>query len=133
MKTYIGTKTVKAQLTTRAEYVEYQGWELPAHEDGTDEVYLVEYPVEANTKPNHKDHEGYVAMSPKEVFEKYYKPANDYKERLVIEINELNAKITLLSRALKNNDVPDSARAILHEQLEVMIQYSDILTRRYGS
>lgn len=73
MKQYTGTKTVKAKITTRGEYVAYQGWELPAHGDPNEEIYMVEYAVEHDTKPNHPNHEGYLTMSPKTVFEKYYR------------------------------------------------------------
>ena len=73
MKTYIGTKVLKARPMTRQEYVDYRGWDLPENENGDDEVYLVEYPIEVDTVPNHPDHKGYISMSPKSVFEKYYK------------------------------------------------------------
>ena len=42
-KTYIGTKLIKAQPMTRAEYNTYRGWALPADENGADEGYLVDH------------------------------------------------------------------------------------------
>ena len=72
MKKFIGTKEVKAELTTRGDYCKYRGWDVPSNEDPSDQVYLVEYPVEPGTVKNHPDHEGYISMNPKEVFEKYY-------------------------------------------------------------
>ena len=72
MKTYIGTKQVIATPMTRGEYNDYRGWTLPADEDGADEGYLVEY--RDGGKPNHPNHAGYVSWSPKEQFEKAYRP-----------------------------------------------------------
>jgi len=41
MKTYTGTKTIKAIPMTKQEYCDYRGWALPKDEDGSEEVYLV--------------------------------------------------------------------------------------------
>ena len=42
MKTYIGTKLIRALPMTRAAYNEFRGWQLPADENGDDAGYLVE-------------------------------------------------------------------------------------------
>ena len=39
-----------------------------------------------------KYEDGYISWSPKEVFEKGYVKYNDYKERLLFELKELNEK-----------------------------------------
>lgn len=70
MKTYIGTKIIKARPMTRGEYNEFRGWALPIDENGDDEGYLVEY--EPSGTPNVKGHDGYVSWSPKNVFETAY-------------------------------------------------------------
>lgn len=72
MKTYIGTKVVYAKTMSRLEYNNYRGWNLPFDENGEDEGLLVEY-VEGG-KSNHPKHAGYISWSPKDVFEKSYKP-----------------------------------------------------------
>lgn len=78
MKTYIGTKIVRLQPMTRAEYNDYRGWSLPADEDGTDEGYLVEYTD--GGKPNHANHEGYISWSPKAQADAAYKELRDFSE-----------------------------------------------------
>lgn len=75
MKVYTGTKTVIAELMTRAAYNAYRGWKLPADEDGDDEGYLVEYTD--GGKANMPDRAGYVSWSPKDVFERAYHEYGD--------------------------------------------------------
>ena len=70
MQTYIGTKVMQAKPMSRMDYCTYQGWILPDNENGVDEGYLVEY--EDGGAPNHKDHEGYISWSPKDIFERSY-------------------------------------------------------------
>lgn len=69
---HMGHKEVAAAPMTRQEYNDYRGWELPADEDGSDEGYLVEY-IDGG-ESNHSDHAGYVSWSPKDVFERAYRP-----------------------------------------------------------
>lgn len=133
MKSYIGTKVLKARPMTRSEYVAYRGWELPENEDGNDEVYLVEYPVEHDTKPNHPDHEGYISMSPKTIFEKYYKENGDFKSRLNIEYSELNEKINKLDKflnGLDSKELEDEAYNLLVIQSASMETYLKVLEVR---
>jgi len=70
MKTYIGTKVLRATPMNRLEYNNVRGWTLPADENGADEGYLVEYTD--GGKPNTPTHAGYVSWSPKDVFERAY-------------------------------------------------------------
>ncbi|WP_287994199.1 hypothetical protein [Acidiphilium sp.] len=70
MKSYIGTKAVKARPMDRGSYNAYRGWDVPADEDPADEGYLVEY-IDGG-KANHPAHEGYISWSPKDVFERAY-------------------------------------------------------------
>ncbi len=71
MKTFIGTKIIRAEPMNRAAYNTFRGWELPADENGADEGYLVEY-LDGG-KPNTKTHQGYVSWSPKEQFNNAYR------------------------------------------------------------
>ena len=93
MESYIGTKQIKGRPMTRAEYNTYRGWELPADEDGTEEVYLVEYPVDVNSKPNHPDHEGYITMSPKHVFDEAYKESGEMTFGHAVELLKAGHKV----------------------------------------
>lgn len=70
MKTYTGTKVIKAKPMTRKDYNDFRGWVLPEDENGDDEGYLVEY-VDGG-KANTDEYSGYVSWSPRDVFERAY-------------------------------------------------------------
>lgn len=74
MTAFVGTKSVLATEMTRGDYNEYRGWQLPADEvDLKDEQgFLVEY-LDGG-RSNHDNHKGYISWSPKDVFERSYKP-----------------------------------------------------------
>ena len=74
MKTFIGTKMILARPMGRGEYNTYRGWEIPADENPLDEGFLVEYPD--GGKSNHPAHAGYISWSPKDVFERAYRPSS---------------------------------------------------------
>lgn len=91
MKTYIGTKVIHALPMTRQAYNEYRGWELPANEDGADEGYLVEY-VDGG-RANDSRHFGYISWSPKDVFERAYRPVENMSFGLAIEALKAGKKV----------------------------------------
>jgi len=130
MQIFTGIKTLKAILITKGRYNKYRGWEMPENEDSNEEVYLVEYPTEKDTVANHPNHEGYISMSPRTVFEKYYKPSETYIDRLNNEHTDLLDKISKLSFALEKEIVPESAIEVLTRQLKTMNEYSAILSER---
>lgn len=72
MERFIGTKLVNAKPLTRLAYNQFRGWELPSDENGDDEGFLVEY-VDGG-KANTSEYAGYISWSPKDVFERAYKP-----------------------------------------------------------
>lgn len=92
MEKYIGTKVIKAKPMTRAEYNDYRGWDLPVDEDGTDEGFLVEY-VDGG-QANHKDHDGYISWSPKDVFSRAYKPVFGMSFSLALESIRLGRMVS---------------------------------------
>jgi hypothetical protein len=59
MKTYIGTKIIKATPMTRLAYNQLRGWALPSNENGDDAGFLVEYTD--GGKPNLEGYAGYVS------------------------------------------------------------------------
>lgn len=69
---YFGTKEVLGIPMNRLDYNNLRGWNLPSDENGSDEGYLVEY-VDGG-QANHLDYDGYISWSPKNVFQKAYKP-----------------------------------------------------------
>ena len=91
MKTYLGTKAVKAIPMNRQAYNDYRGWELPSNEDGTDEGMLVEY-IDGG-KPNHPDHEGYISWSPMDVFNNAYKETEGMSFGMAIEAMKKGFKV----------------------------------------
>lgn len=94
MQSYIGVKLIKAStLMTKVNYCEYRGWTVPEDEDPDELVYLVEYEKDENSKQNHPDHEGYISMSPKDVFEKAYRRTDSLTFGLAIEALKLGKKV----------------------------------------
>lgn len=81
--THIGTKLIQATPMTRADYNILRGWALPADECGEDDGYLVEY---ADGGPgNAFGYAGYISWSPKEVFERSYRPSDSLSFGLAVE------------------------------------------------
>lgn len=91
MKTYIGTKLIRAQAMTRAEYNAYRGWALPADENGGDAGYLVEY-LDSG-KGNHPAHIGYISWSPADVFDQAYRLSTGLTFGMAIEALKLGERV----------------------------------------
>ncbi|AUW09391.1 TPA: DUF2829 domain-containing protein [Klebsiella michiganensis] len=91
MTKHIGVKLINAFPMTRQAYNDFRGWQLPADENGADEGYLVEY-LDGG-KPNTDRFDGYVSWSPKEVFEKAYRPVSGLSFCLAIEALKQGKKV----------------------------------------
>lgn len=72
MQTYFGTKQITARAMSLGDYNDYRGWDMPAGENPDTKGYLVEYPYDEQTVPNHEAHVGYISWSPAHVFEQAY-------------------------------------------------------------
>lgn len=72
MSTHIGTKIINAKPMTRQAYNDLRGWTVPSNENPADEGYLVEY-LDGGL-PNVVGFKGYVSWSPRDVFERAYRP-----------------------------------------------------------
>lgn len=125
MKTYIGTKTVKAEFCTLGNFINLTGRNPYANSDDmhgmNEEGYLVEYP------------DGYKSWSPKAVFEAAYKCAESFMDRLLIEVNDLQDKITKLSAFIGTENfykLDEENRAMLNVQYHNMLQYIKVLNNR---
>lgn len=120
---------------TLGEYNIYQGWELPADQNGSDEGYLIEYTD--GGKPNHPKHKGYISWSPKEQFDTGYSVVlPEYQQRVVAEYNELADRVNKLNAFLASNafqsvDVAEQAR--LQQQHKVMVELITILNNRIAA
>lgn len=91
MHQYIGTKLIRAQAMTRAEYNDYRGWELPANENGNDAGYLVEYLDGGQS--NHSNHVGYISWSPAGVFDRAYRPSTGLTFGMALEALKLGERV----------------------------------------
>lgn len=91
MKTYIGTKLIRALAMSRIDYNNLRGWALPADEDGSDAGYLVEY-LDGG-KPNLEGFAGYVSWSPAEQFNNAYRPTDGMTFGAAIEALKKGLKV----------------------------------------
>lgn len=71
MKTYIGTKIIKAQPMTRGAYNVQRGWTIPENENPEDPGYMVQYDNE------------YISWSPKVVFEAAYREISTQEQEFI--------------------------------------------------
>ena len=124
MKKYIGTKEVSAT----------PAWQI----DGT--VYPKDgvVPRSMNRKDGYKVvyEDGYESWSPKDVFEKAYKPSDTVLDRLKIECNELRERIEKLEDFIGQDfseakeKVGSLQSALLVCQRSYMVDYLDVLQTR---
>lgn len=91
MQTHIGVMMIRAVPMTRIAYNLLRGWALPTNENGDDEGYLVEHMD--GEQANHPDFEGYISWSPKDVFDRAYKPTTGLTFGLAIEAMRLGFKV----------------------------------------
>jgi hypothetical protein len=119
MKTYVGTKRIRARPMPRGEYNAFRGWQMPADEDPAEAGYLVEY-LDGIGKPNVEGFDGYVSWTPADVFEFSYRelevdnpPGRDTSAEIasvagkLLHITELE-----LAGALGDGRLPELVHAI---------------------
>lgn len=124
MKTYVGTKTVKAEPMNELAAVE-KGY-ARKNEDNHEwrEGYHVQY-----TNP---DGSIYNSWSPKSVFEKAYRAAETPADSIKIELEELNTRFAKGIEFLANESYAliHPTKALLSAQVETERQYSYLLNAR---
>lgn len=123
MKKYLGTKLVTAKPMTRVDAEALLGKSInPAKQEYSDEGYLVRY------------EDGYQSWSPKEVFDKAYKPADNFLDRLIIERDEVQQRLSSLASALMQEDfrekVGQQQYYWMQEQRNAMEIYVEVLNKR---
>lgn len=123
MKKYLGTKLVTAKPMTRAETEVVLGKFIkPAKQEYSGEGYLVRY------------EDGYQSWSPKEVFDKAYKPADNFLDRLIIERDEVQQRLSSLTSALMQEDFQEKVGSKqyywMQEQRNAMEIYVEVLNKR---
>ena len=124
MKKYIGTKVVDATPAWRVDGKVYLKDEAVPRSMNREDGYKVVY------------EDGYESWSPKDVFEKAYKPSDTVLDRLKIERNELRERIEKLEDFI-GQDFSEAAEkagslqaALLVCQRSYMVNYLDVLETR---
>ena len=125
MKKYIGTKQIEAEPMTMGE-ADRRGLlhagRVPSESDKSKAGYYVKYD------------NGYESWSPADVFEKAYKLADTFLDRLRIERDELVVRthkaeeFTMSSRC--NELLTDREKKYLYTQIDLMRNYIEVLNIR---
>ena len=125
MKKFIGTKQVSAEPMTLGEFIEKTGRNPYANEPeihgNNEKGYIVEY------------EDGYKSWSPKDVFEKAYKVAETYVDRMRIEFEELRERMKKLKGFVLSEESFEVIEDELHDrdcQYDLMNRYARTLLRR---
>lgn len=123
MKKYLGTKLVTAKPMTREDAEAVLGKFIkPAKQEYSGEGYLVRY------------EDGYQSWSPKEVFDEAYKPADNFLDRLIIERDEVQQRLSSLTSALMQEDFQEKVGSKqyywMQEQRNAMEIYVEVLNKR---
>ena len=126
MKKYIGTKQIEAEPMTRGDaWGKHLLREKPSTENFDDEGYHVRY------------EDGYESWSPKDVFEKAYKIADTFLDRLHIEMRDLYEKMDKLSPFIESGKIDEIVtdkyqNHLLRLQHRIMSRYINVLECRIG-
>lgn len=137
MKSYIGTKIIRATSMNRQAYNDLRGWTVPENENPHDEGYLVEY-MDGGT-PNMPGFDGYISWSPKAQFEAAYVEMRDvsgleaHQVRVVGEKAELDykrAKLIAFIQSPMFEKIEAGEKSRLTRQLVHMDDYSAVLGER---
>jgi hypothetical protein len=134
MPLYQGTKQLRARPMTKGEYNAYRGWQPPANEDMAEPGFLVEY--QDGGKSNDSRHTGYISWSPADVFEKTYRPAETFQDRVKLEASELEERIDKLTTFLSTDTfhaLPKEEQDCLTAQQAAMLDYFGCLVERIES
>lgn len=126
MKKYIGTKLIEAEPMTMGEAYEkglLQAGRVPNENEKSNAGYHVRY------------QDGYESWSPAEPFEKAYKCADTFLNRLYIERTELHDKLTKLRSFIESPKFLETVtdeyqRKLLINQEDIMHRYLNILDER---
>ena len=126
MKKYIGTKQIEAEPMTMGEAYEkglLQAGRVPNESEKSNAGYHVRY------------QDGYESWSPAEPFDKAYKRADTFLDRLYMERTELHDKLTKLRSFIESPKFLETVtdeyqRKLLSKQEGIMQGYLDVLDER---
>ena len=120
MKHYIGTKLIQAEPMSLEEAQKVLGREIKPATDETD-GYLVEYD------------NGYKSWSPKTVFEKAYKLAETFLDRMKVEHSDLFDKLDKARKFMHSESykaLPELTQTLLNVQFKTQAVYCRLLGNR---
>ena len=126
MKKYIGKKQIEAEPMTRGDaWGKHLLREKSSTENFDDEGYHVRY------------EDGYESWSPKDTFEKAYKIADTFLDRLHIEMRDLYEKMDKLSPFIESGKIDEVVadkyqNYLLRLQHRIMSRYINVLECRIG-
>lgn len=126
MKTYSCNKIVKAEPMTLGFFEATRNRKIYPNADDTEydanaEGYLVKY------------EDGYESWSPKAVFEAGYRCIETAKDRVQIELTDLQIKLKNLQKFVdsdKFNELGEYMQKLMLEQKASMTDYADVLAQR---
>lgn len=128
MKKYIGTKQIEAEPMTMGEAYErglLQAGRVPSESEKSNAGYHVKY------------QDGYESWSPAEPFEKAYKVADTFLDRLHIEMRDLYENMDKLSPFIESGKIDEVVtdgyqNRLLRLQHRIMSRYINVLECRIG-
>lgn len=122
---YKGDIRVRATQMTRKEYNDLRNWTVPDNENPADIGYVIALGEGSNI---------HITWLPIDVFEKTYKKCETFKDRMKIEIQELEERIQKAEAFYKRQDLSDVTdcedRMLLAMQISHMYGYLGVLKLR---
>lgn len=100
LRTYIGTKQIKAFPMSWGDYCKLREFEVGDKHPNTI-GYIVEYPLTEDSTPNVEGFDGYVSWSPVRAFEEAYMVAEHETHLIRIEIERTRKEIERLEKKLE--------------------------------
>lgn len=131
MRTFIGTKVIRAVEMNRQEYNDLRGWTVPSDENPEDEGYLVEY--QNDSQSNVSGFDGYISWSPTKPFDEAYRLAETPLDRMIIERDHLEEKVDKLTEFLRSDKLDGFSQEyidLMTQQRNLMDDYLCVLEQR---
>lgn len=126
LRTYIGTKQIKAFPMSWGDYCKLRGFEVGDKHPNTI-GYIVEYPLTEDSTPNVEGFDGYVSWSPVKAFEEAYMVAEHETHLIRIEIDRTRKEIERLEKILeeesKRFSVLDTKGQLIGIKIQILKSY----------
>lgn len=126
LRTYIGTKQIKAFPMSWGDYCKLRGFEVGEKHPNTI-GYIVEYPLTEDSIPNVEGFDGYVSWSPVKAFEEAYMVAEHETHLIRIEISRTRKEIERLEKILevesKRFSVLDTKGQLIGIKIQILKSY----------